>query len=141
MRFLIAVMVAFVPWSNGAQAPLDALADEVTELKTIVTSIQGSLMTSVRLLQGATGTRTRRGAEFLKPFLFSSPDQLDQLGKQHLTQIDSRLGQMESRLATVEAEVLKVGERAHVWDTFQHHLTAWSDLMTSIDSKVDYLGR
>ena len=44
-------------------------------------------------------------------------------------------------MASLDANVKNIQERAHVWDTFQHHVTAWGDLMTSMDSKVDHLGR
>ena len=73
--------------------------------------------------------------------IFLSPDQLDQFGKQHLTRIEGRLSAVDTSLATITANVNNIQERAHVWDTFQHHVTAWSDLMTSVDSKVDHMGR
>ena len=48
---------------------------------------------------------------------------------------------LEKSVAGVAAETKRIGERAHVWDTFQHHVTAWSELMTSMDSKIDHISQ
>ena len=46
------LLLQLVPSAFLAQAPLDALAEEVREVKEAVASVQASLITSVRLIQG-----------------------------------------------------------------------------------------
>ena len=113
--FLLALLTSS---AFGAEVPLDSLVSEVTELKSIATSIQGSLITSVRLIQ----------------------DQLDQLGKTHLARLDDRLSSLEAKVTRFEAALERVDARSSAWDTFQHHLESWQALMNSVDSKVDHLG-
>ncbi len=48
---------------------------------------------------------------------------------------------VEKRLSSVSADVAHVRERSNVWDSFQHHVGAWADLMTSVDGKIDHLAR
>ena len=74
-------------------------------------------------------------------FLIQILDQIDTFGKTYLDKLDSRLALHDSRLASIEENVKNIQERAHVWDTFQHHATSWADLMTSVDSKVDHISR
>ena len=66
---------------------------------------------------------------------------MDQFGKTYLDKLDSRLASQDSRLLSLDANVKNIQERAHVWDTFQHHVTSWAALMTSVDSKVDHISR
>jgi hypothetical protein len=50
---LTAFLTLLLPYpASSAEVPLDALSAEVAEIKGIVTSVQGSLLTSVRLIQG-----------------------------------------------------------------------------------------
>jgi hypothetical protein len=63
------------------------------------------------------------------------------LTKEQFSKLDSRLSALETSMSVLGASVKHVQERSHVWDTFQHHVTAWSDLMTSTDSKIDHLSR
>ena len=92
---------------NGAEVPLDSLVSEVNELKSITTSIQGSLITSVRLIQ----------------------DQLDQLGKTHLAQLDSRLSTLEAKITGFEATLERVDSRSSAWG----HFPASFGIMASIN--------
>jgi hypothetical protein len=92
---------------------------EILELKTMLSSMQGSLITSVSLIQ----------------------DQIDQFGNSYLEKVDSRLASHDTRLASIDENVKNVQERAHVWDSFQHHATSWADLMTTVESKIDHISR
>ncbi len=95
------------------------LSAEVASLKTTLASVQGSLITSVGLIQ----------------------DQLDQFGKQYLSSVETRLSAMELKMASFEDTVKRLNERAAGWETMQHHVRSWGDQMTSLDTKVDHLGR
>ena len=68
-------------------------------------------------------------------------DQIDTFGKTYMDKLDSRLALHDSRLASIEENVKNIQERAHVWDTFQHHATSWADLMTTVESKIDHISR
>ncbi|XP_059094034.1 angiopoietin-related protein 3-like [Tigriopus californicus] len=122
MVALSGLQLLFVP-AQAVEAlavpSMASLEERVTSLQQVMDSVQGSLITSVRLIQ----------------------DQLDQFGKNHLNKIESRLAALETSVTSVDANVKHIQERAHVWDTFQHHVTAWADLMRTLDSKVDHLGR
>ena len=66
---------------------------------------------------------------------------MDTFGKTYLDKLDSRLASHDTRLADIDTNVKNIQERAHVWDTFEHHVTSWAALMTSVDSKIDHISR
>ena len=68
-------------------------------------------------------------------------DQIDQFGKSYLEKVDSRLAAQDVRLTSIDENVKNIQERAHVWDSFQHHATSWADLMTTVESKIDHISR
>ena len=68
-------------------------------------------------------------------------DQIDQFGKTYLDKVDTRLASHDITLASIDDNVKNIQERAHVWDTFQHHATSWADLMTTVESKIDHISR
>ena len=83
-------------------------------MKASLESVQGTLITSVRLIQ----------------------DQLDQFSTQMTSAIDSRMGQMEAKLERFETSMKKLDERSEGWSAMQHHILSWGDQMISLDSKV-----
>jgi len=93
--------------------------DELKAMKASLESVQGTLITSVRLIQ----------------------DQLDQFSTQMTSAIDSRMGQMEAKLERFETSMKKLDERSEGWSAMQHHILSWGDQMISLDSKVDHLAR
>lgn len=122
-------------------SPVNSISDEVKEIKEMVSSVQESLMASVRLIQGS-----RRQEHYAQNFSnkhhhLSSADQVEQHDQDQFSKLDSRMAALEKSVAGVGAETKRIGERAHVWDTFQHHVTAWSELMTSMDSKIDHISQ
>ena len=86
-------------------------------MKASLESVQGTLITSVRLIQ----------------------DQLDQFSTQMTSAIDSRMGQMEAKLERFETSMKKLDERSEGWSAMQHHILSWGDQMISLDSKVSKL--
>lgn len=96
-----------------------SLAAEIEAIKTTLESVQGSLITSVGLIQ----------------------DQVEQFGKSMTASVDSRLAKIEAKLAIVEDQSQKILEQSNGWDGIQHHVQSWGDQMISLDSKVDHLGR
>jgi len=66
---------------------------------------------------------------------------MDQLSKTDLVRIESRLTNLDAKVDQMKEDVGHVRERSNVWDSFQHHVSAWADLMTSIDGKVDHMAR
>ena len=86
-------------------------------MKASLESVQGTLITSVRLIQ----------------------DQLDQFSTQMTSAIDSRMGKMEAKLERFETSMKKLDERSEGWSAMQHHILSWGDQMISLDSKVSKL--
>ena len=74
-------------------------------------------------------------------FFLYTIDQIDQFGKSYLEKVDSRLAAQDVRLTSIDENVKNIQERAHVWDSFQHHATSWADLMTTVESKIDHISR
>eukprot|EP00094_Tigriopus_californicus_P003137 TCALIF_03019-PA protein Name:"Similar to Stt3b Dolichyl-diphosphooligosaccharide--protein glycosyltransferase subunit STT3B (Mus musculus)" AED:0.93 eAED:0.93 QI:0/0/0/0.33/1/1/3/0/480 len=118
--------------SNSPPEPSPSLPPESN------TPNQGVVATPKDRLSGSDSRSLQSGPSIPKSVL---KDQLDQFGKNHLNKIESRLAALETSVTSVDANVKHIQERAHVWDTFQHHVTAWADLMRTLDSKVDHLGR
>ena len=86
----------------------------VQAMKASLESVQGTLITSVRLIQ----------------------DQMDQFSAQMTYAIDSRMAKMEAKLERFESTLKKLDERSDGWSTMQHHILSWGDQMISLDSKV-----
>ncbi len=127
-----------------ARSPIDAISEDLTQVKEALASVQASLLTSVRLIQGNSRINLRLMIQELTQSLLNyivSADQLEQYGKIELSRVDSRLTIMEQKLATLSEDATHIREKSRVWDNFQHHMKAWADLMTSIDSKIDHLAR
>jgi predicted unusual protein kinase regulating ubiquinone biosynthesis (AarF/ABC1/UbiB family) len=123
---VIFFMICLDKLSLGAVEPRVGIGDynpklsaEVKELKTTLASVQGSLITSVGLIQ----------------------DQIDQFNKQLTSSVDSKLSVIEAKMIIFEDTLKRLDERSGGWDTVQHHVRTWGDQMTSLDSKVDHLGR
>ena len=89
---------------------------EIKAIKTTLESVQGTLITSVGLIQ----------------------DQLDQFSKQLTASIDSRLGKMENKVHVMEEKMKKLDERSEGWSAMQHHILSWGDQMISLDSKAGF---
>ena len=103
----------------SSTAALDSLARDLSEVKQVAASIQASLLASVRLLQ----------------------DQLEQHARHDVVGMEERIGRLEKGMAAVAEDAAHVRERSAVWDTFQHHVVAWADLMNSVDGKIDHVAR
>ena len=56
-------------------------------------------------------------------------------------QLEARLLTIENKVGTVDTKVTHLQERAHVWDTLQHHVAAWNSLIASVDDKIDHVSR
>ena len=95
------------------------LKADIKAIKTTLASVQGSLITSVGLIQ----------------------DQLDTFSKQMSSVMDSRLSGMEAKMEHFDNTLKKFDERSQGWEAMQHHVSAWGDQMISLDTKVDHLAR
>ena len=86
------------------------LKADIKAIKTTLASVQGSLITSVGLIQ----------------------DQLDQFSKQMSSVMDSRLSQMEAKMEHFDDTLKKFDERSQGWEAMQHHVSSWGDQMISL---------
>lgn len=44
-------------------------------------------------------------------------------------------------LESINSNVHNLQERAHVWDTFQLHVSAWNDQLATLDRKFDIISK
>jgi len=108
--------------STAVQAvvsPLDRVEQELQEMKETVNSVQASLITSVSLIQ----------------------DQLNDFTGKVVSSLESKLTSMDSRVSTMSKSLAGLSQRAHAWDTFEHHIDAWNSQLTSFDQKMEHLRR
>jgi len=68
-------------------------------------------------------------------------EQLENFNGHYLTKLESRLTTSATSLAHIDSNVKHLQERAHVWDTFQLHVSAWNEQIKSLDKKLDILSR
>lgn len=66
---------------------------------------------------------------------------LEKLNTIYLTHIEPRLLTSSTSLENINSNVRNIQERAHVWDTFQIHISAWNDQLASLDRKMDILSK
>jgi len=104
---------------HAVVSPLDKLEQELQEMKETVNSVQASLITSVSLIQ----------------------DQLNDFTGKVVSSLESKLTSMDSRVTTMSKNLAGLSQRAHAWDTFEHHIDAWNSQLTSLDQKIEHLRR
>jgi hypothetical protein len=100
-------------------SPLDKVTEELKVMKETVNSIQASLITSVSLIQ----------------------DQLNDFTGNFVASLESKLSSLDSKVATIDTNLAGLSQRAHAWDTFEHHIDAWNSQITSLDQKIEHLRR
>ena len=65
--------------------------------------------------------------------------QMDTMGKNYMDKVDNRLVMQDKVLESIGESVKEIQSKSRVWDTFQHHVTSWSSIMTAVDAKADHL--
>eukprot|EP00092_Neocalanus_flemingeri_P027836 GFUD01030219.1.p1 GENE.GFUD01030219.1~~GFUD01030219.1.p1 ORF type:complete len:765 (-),score=159.24 GFUD01030219.1:331-2625(-) len=103
----------------GVVSPLDKVTEELKEMKDTVNSVQASLITSVSLIQ----------------------DQLNDFTGNFVTSLESKLTSLDTKVTMLNSNLASLSQRAHAWDTFQHHIDAWTSQLTSLDQKIEHLRR
>lgn len=77
----------------------------------------------------------------VKAMMAAVSDELEKFNTLYLGKLEYRMLSMASTLSSLDSNVKNLQERAHVWDTFQLHVAAWNDQMSTLDKKVDILSR
>ncbi|PSN34853.1 hypothetical protein C0J52_24702 [Blattella germanica] len=77
----------------------------------------------------------------VKVMMAAVSDELEKFNTLYLGKLEYRMLSMASTLSSLDSNVKNLQERAHVWDTFQLHVAAWNDQMSTLDKKVDILSR
>ncbi|KAJ4451491.1 hypothetical protein ANN_02954 [Periplaneta americana] len=75
----------------------------------------------------------------VKTMMAAVSDELEKFNTLYLGKLEYRMLSMASTLSSLDSNVKNLQERAHVWDTFQLHVAAWNDQMSTLDKKVDIL--
>ena len=68
-------------------------------------------------------------------------EQLERFNGLYLNKLENRMLTSATSLAHIDSNVKNIQERAHVWDTFQLHVSAWNEQIKSLDKKLDILSR
>ncbi|CAH1175672.1 unnamed protein product [Phaedon cochleariae] len=68
-------------------------------------------------------------------------DQWEKWNTLFVTSLEPRISSTASILASIDSNIHNLQERAHVWDTFQLHVTAWNEQLASLDRKMDILSK
>ena len=50
--------------------------------------------------------------------------------------LEPRMAGAATSLANLDSNIRNLQERAHIWDTFQLHVSAWNDQIKALDHKV-----
>ncbi|XP_066150555.1 angiopoietin-related protein 7-like isoform X2 [Euwallacea fornicatus] len=66
-------------------------------------------------------------------------DQWEKWNTLFITSLEPRIASTASTLSSIDSNIHNLQERAHVWDTFQLHVTAWNDQLATMDRKIDIL--
>ncbi|KAJ9594344.1 hypothetical protein L9F63_014220, partial [Diploptera punctata] len=77
----------------------------------------------------------------VKAMMAAVSGELEKFNTLYLGKLEYRMLSMASTLSSLDSNVKNLQERAHVWDTFQLHVAAWNDQMSTLDKKVDILSR
>ncbi|KRT80825.1 hypothetical protein AMK59_6155 [Oryctes borbonicus] len=54
-------------------------------------------------------------------------------------QVEPRVVSSSNLLAAIDSNIRNLQDRAHVWDTFQLHVSAWNDQLSTTDRKLDII--
>ncbi|KAJ8921905.1 hypothetical protein NQ315_008538 [Exocentrus adspersus] len=68
-------------------------------------------------------------------------DQWEKWNTLFLTSLEPRIASTASTLASIDSNIHNLQERAHVWDTFQLHVSAWNEQLASLDRKMDIISK
>ncbi|XP_050305716.1 angiopoietin-2-like [Anthonomus grandis grandis] len=68
-------------------------------------------------------------------------DQWEKWNTLFITSLEPRITSTASTISSIDSNIHNLQERAHVWDTFQLHVTAWNDQLASMDRKIDILNK
>lgn len=55
--------------------------------------------------------------------------------------LEQRMISLVSTMASIDSNVKNLQERAHVWDTFQLHVSAWNEQINTLDKKVEIISK
>lgn len=55
--------------------------------------------------------------------------------------IEQKVITVASTLANIDSNIKNLQERAHVWDTFQLHVSAWNEQISTLDKRVEIISK
>ncbi|XP_046649622.1 uncharacterized protein LOC124340891 isoform X2 [Daphnia pulicaria] len=77
----------------------------------------------------------------IKVMMETVGERMERFNDLYLNKLETRLLNSATSLAHIDSNVKNLQERAHVWDTFQLHVSAWNEQIKSVDKKLDILSR
>nr|CAH0107216.1 unnamed protein product [Daphnia galeata] len=86
-------------------------------------------------------TAMRDDISRIKVMMETVGERMERFNDLYLNKLETRLLNSATSLAHIDSNVKNLQERAHVWDTFQLHVSAWNEQIKSVDKKLDILSR
>nr|CAD7428241.1 unnamed protein product [Timema monikensis] len=77
----------------------------------------------------------------VKTMMVTISDELQKFNSLYLSKLEYRMVTMATTLSSLDSNIKNLQERAHVWDTFQLHVSAWNEQINTLDKKMDILSR
>nr|CAD7259982.1 unnamed protein product [Timema shepardi] len=77
----------------------------------------------------------------VKTMMVTISDELQKFNSLYLSKLEYRMVSMATTLSSLDSNIKNLQERAHVWDTFQLHVSAWNEQINTLDKKMDILSR
>ncbi|XP_042218503.1 uncharacterized protein LOC121863773 isoform X7 [Homarus americanus] len=67
--------------------------------------------------------------------------QLERFNNLYIDKLERELSTTSAKLASLEATVRSIADRAAAWDNIQNHMTVWTDQSRTMERKLDILNR
>ncbi|XP_065565465.1 angiopoietin-related protein 3-like [Artemia franciscana] len=77
----------------------------------------------------------------IKVTMESVEENLEKFNSLYINKLENRVVAVANSLGHIDSNIKNLQERAHVWDTFQLHVSAWNEQIKAVDKKLDLLNR
>lgn len=57
----------------------------------------------------------------------------------YVNQLEPKILSFSVGMSNLDTNIKNLQERAHIWDTFQLHISAWNEQLAATDRKLDIL--
>ncbi|CAG0892067.1 unnamed protein product [Cyprideis torosa] len=79
--------------------------------------------------------------DYLKSKLDDINNGVQQLVNENMLKLTEKISDIETLVRNTDSNVMRLQEKAHIWEAFQQHVTAWNEQIKSVEQKIDLLKR